>query len=56
MTHFSIDRHQSINWMETDTVMLDEVVSHPDGCLHVILLADSALTVRCADLRATWGS
>jgi hypothetical protein len=56
VTHFSIDRDQSIDWMQADTVMLDEIVPHPDGCLHEIALADSTITVRCADLRATWGS
>ncbi|WP_129307504.1 hypothetical protein [Streptomyces sp. L2] len=55
VTHFSIDREQSIDWMESETIVLDEILPHPDGCSHEIALSDSSITVHCADLLAIWG-
>lgn len=54
--HFSIDHQHSIDWMNVDTVLLDEILPGEDGgCLHEIALTDASITVRCEDLRAVWG-
>lgn len=55
--HFSIDYDHSIDWMQVDTVLLDEILPDEDGgCLHEIALTDASITVRCRDLEAVWGS
>jgi hypothetical protein len=41
--------------MAVDTVMLDEITPHEDGCRHEIALTDLSIIVHCADLRAVWG-
>ncbi|MEU6278745.1 hypothetical protein [Streptomyces sp. NPDC047028] len=56
VTRFSIDHEHSIDWMESETVILDELLPHADGCSHEIALSDSSVIVHCADLVATWGS
>jgi hypothetical protein len=61
--HFSIDYLHEIDWMDADTVLLDEILPTGDddgsgdgegGCVHEIVLTDATVTVRCADLRAVW--
>ncbi|MET8973991.1 hypothetical protein ABZX85_00065 [Streptomyces sp. NPDC004539] len=52
--HFSVDYGHAIDWMPADTVLLDEILPNDDGCVHEIALTDATITVRCADLRATW--
>ncbi|MFF2132693.1 hypothetical protein ACFVW1_46635 [Streptomyces olivochromogenes] len=55
--HFSIDYDHSIDWMQVDTVLLDEILPDEDGgCLHEIALTDASITVRCRDLEAVWDS
>ncbi|MEV8021670.1 hypothetical protein AB0O76_36140 [Streptomyces sp. NPDC086554] len=63
VTHFSIDYERSIDWMESITVLLDEVLpieegaegdEGEEGIVHEIELTDATITVRCADLTATW--
>ncbi|WP_261993194.1 hypothetical protein [Streptomyces sp. adm13(2018)] len=39
---------------ELGTVLLDEVLPHPDGCSHEIACWEGTLTVVCVDLRASW--
>ncbi|MEU1131650.1 hypothetical protein ABZ383_17585 [Streptomyces sp. NPDC005900] len=56
VTHFSVDYEASIDWMEAITVLLDEVLPHEDGIEHRTELTDATITVRCADLTATWVS
>ncbi|MFI0778132.1 hypothetical protein [Streptomyces sp. NPDC021212] len=53
--HFSIDYAHAIDWMETDTVLLDEILPHDAGCSHEIALTDAVITVHCRDLEAVWG-
>ncbi|MFI7316535.1 hypothetical protein [Streptomyces venezuelae] len=55
VTHFSIDYEASVDWMEAITVLLDETLPHEDGVVHEVELTDATITVRCADLKATWG-
>ncbi|WP_405900515.1 hypothetical protein OG242_26430 [Streptomyces sp. NBC_00727] len=55
VSHFSIDYDQSIDWMQADTVLLDEVLPREGGCLHEIALTDASITVHCQDLEAVWG-
>lgn len=58
VTRFSIDYARSIDWMESITVLLDEVLPHEGGAgggiTHEMALTDATITVHCADLRATW--
>ncbi|MFH8612097.1 hypothetical protein ACH4D5_31900 [Streptomyces sp. NPDC018029] len=54
VTHFSVDYEASIDWMEAITVLLDEVLPHEEGVVHRTELTDALITVRCADLTATW--
>lgn len=56
VSHFSIDYDQTIDWMQADTVLLDEILPREDGCLHEIALTDSSITVHCRDLEAVWGT
>ncbi|MFJ4581159.1 hypothetical protein [Streptomyces echinatus] len=57
VTHFSVDYGHCIDWMRADTVLLDEILPGEDGgCVHEIALTDASVTVRCADLRAVWGT
>ncbi|HEY8983847.1 MAG TPA: hypothetical protein VIU15_30250 [Streptomyces sp.] len=53
--HFSIDRAQAVDCLPVGTVLLDEILPDDDGCVHEIALTDATITVRCADLQATWG-
>ncbi|WP_055550109.1 hypothetical protein [Streptomyces sp. NBRC 110028] len=53
--HFSIDYAHAIDWMETDTVLLDEILPHDAGCSHEIALTDAVIIVHCRDLEAVWG-
>lgn len=55
VSHFSIDYDQSIDWMQTDTVLLDEILPREGGCLHEITLTDASIIVHCQDLEAVWG-
>ncbi|MFD4131235.1 hypothetical protein [Streptomyces goshikiensis] len=55
VSHFSIDYDQSIDWMQADAVLLDEILPRQDGCLHEIALTDASITVHCRDLEAIWG-
>ncbi|MEV6756225.1 hypothetical protein [Streptomyces sp. NPDC051214] len=66
VTHFSIEYARSIDWMQTITLLLDEVLpcdaERDDGCggacggvTHEIELTDATIKVHCADLTATWG-
>lgn len=66
VTHFSVDYARSIDWMESITVLLDEILPYggaggdePDehadgGVTHEIVLTDATITVHCADLKAVW--
>ncbi|MEU3740494.1 hypothetical protein AB0E78_25955 [Streptomyces sp. NPDC032198] len=58
VTHFSIDYARSIDWMESITVLLDEVLPYGAGggagITHEIELTDATIRVQCADLTATW--
>ncbi|MGW7076812.1 hypothetical protein [Streptomyces sp. NPDC054866] len=66
VTRFSIDYARSIDWMESITVLLDEVLPYEGGgeggveagggvgITHEIELTDATITVHCADLAATW--
>lgn len=40
--------------MAQDTVLLDEILPHEDGCRHEIALADSTLVIYSTDLLAIW--
>ncbi|MGR3938096.1 hypothetical protein [Streptomyces sp. BRA346] len=53
--HFSITYEHAIDWMETDTVLLDEILPHDAGCSHEIVLTDAVIVVHCRDLAAVWG-
>lgn len=55
VSHFAIDYDQSIDWMQVDTVLLDEILPRQDGCLHEIALTDASIIVHCQDLEAVWG-
>lgn len=37
-----------------DEVILDEVLPHPDGCVHEIACHTGSVTIVCRDLTATW--
>ncbi|MEU9101803.1 hypothetical protein [Streptomyces sp. NPDC048361] len=53
--HFAIDYECSIDWMEADTVLLDEILpAGGSGFTHEIALTDASITVRAADLQAEW--
>ncbi|MFE0132441.1 hypothetical protein ACFWY6_12840 [Streptomyces sp. NPDC059037] len=55
VTGFSVEYHDSIDWMESITVLLDEVRPAPGGgIVHEIELTDATIVVRCADLVAVW--
>ncbi|MGW1867503.1 hypothetical protein ACWCPS_18270 [Streptomyces mauvecolor] len=56
VSHFSIDYEHSVDWMQADTVLLDEILPDNGGCIHEIALTDAAITVRCEDLDAVWGA
>ncbi|MFI5668156.1 hypothetical protein [Streptomyces sp. NPDC051704] len=56
VSHFSIEYDQSIDWMQADTVLLDEILPRHDGCSHEIALTDASITVHCQDLEAVWGA
>ncbi|MFJ9826066.1 hypothetical protein ACIRSU_17080 [Streptomyces sp. NPDC101160] len=55
VAHFSVDYDHAIDWMAADTVLFDEVLPDPAGCVHEIALTDATVTVRCRDLDAVWG-
>ncbi|MET9955621.1 hypothetical protein ABZ135_29300 [Streptomyces sp. NPDC006339] len=55
VTRFSVDYGHSIDWMDADTVLFDEVLPDPAGCVHEIALTDATVTVHCEDLDAVWG-
>ncbi|MFD5322956.1 hypothetical protein [Streptomyces sp. NPDC127092] len=55
VTRFSVAYGHSIDWMDHDTVLFDEVLPDPVGCVHEIALTDATVTVHCADLDAAWG-
>jgi hypothetical protein len=55
VSRIEVVRRREIDWMAQDTVMLDEILPHEDGCRHEIALADSTIVVYSTDLRATWG-
>lgn len=42
------------DWADLGTVVLDEVLPHPDGCSHEIAFWNGSLTVVSGDLTATW--
>ncbi|MFE7410747.1 hypothetical protein [Streptomyces laurentii] len=54
VVHFSFDSPHAIDWMASDTFLLDEVLPDPAGCRHEIALTDATLVVRCRDLNAVW--
>lgn len=60
VTRFSIDYARSIDWMESITVLLDEILPHESGTgdgagiTHEMELTDATIKVHCADLTATW--
>ncbi|MER5463147.1 hypothetical protein ABT010_21185 [Streptomyces sp. NPDC002668] len=54
VSHFSIDYEGSIDWMQADTVLLDEILPDGDGCVHEIALTDASIIVRSRDLNAFW--
>ncbi|MGW6026451.1 hypothetical protein [Streptomyces sp. NPDC055099] len=68
VTRFSIDYARSIDWMESITVLLDEILPQEaedgavsgdgdgavGGITHEIELTDATIKVHCADLTATW--
>lgn len=61
VTHFSIDYARSIDWMESITVLLDEILPYErggegedGGVTHEIELTDATIKVHCADLKAVW--
>ncbi|MEV2253127.1 hypothetical protein AB0I94_21530 [Streptomyces sp. NPDC050147] len=57
VTRFSIEYARSIDWMESITVLLDEVLPYDGeggGVVHEMELTDATITVHCADLTATW--
>src|SRR3954471_960517 len=53
--HFAITYEHAIDWMDTDTVLLDEILPHDAGCSHEIALTDAVIIVHCRDLEAVWG-
>jgi hypothetical protein len=55
VSHFAINFGHSIDWMQNETVLLDEILPHPSGCAHEIALTDASIVVRCKDLDAVWG-
>lgn len=66
VTRLSIEYARSIDWMDSITVLLDEVLPYEGGAeagaevegagvTHEIELTDATITVHCADLTATWG-
>lgn len=54
VTRFSVDYEHSIDWMQVDTVLFDEILPDPAGCVHEIALTDGTVTVHCKDLKAEW--
>ncbi|MEU6768937.1 hypothetical protein ABZ916_41290 [Streptomyces sp. NPDC046853] len=65
VTRFSIDYARSIDWAQTITLLLDEVLpceargggeceAGCGGVTHEIELTDATITVHCTDLTATW--
>jgi hypothetical protein len=54
VSHLAIEYHRSIDWMNHDTVLLDEILPHDTGCHHEIALTDSTITIHSKDLHATW--
>ncbi|MEU9091916.1 hypothetical protein [Streptomyces sp. NPDC048428] len=55
VSRFSIEYHRSIDWMQADTVLLDEILPREDGCLHEIALTDATITIHCQEIEALWG-
>ncbi|MEU1630201.1 hypothetical protein ABZ746_33875 [Streptomyces sp. NPDC020096] len=55
VTRFSIDYDEPVEWMQAETVLIDEILPHGDGFRHEIALTDATITVHCADLEASWG-
>lgn len=55
VSHFSIDYDRLIDWMQADTVLLDEILPREGGCLHEIALTDASITFHCQDIEAMWG-
>ncbi|MGW6062803.1 hypothetical protein [Streptomyces sp. NPDC055189] len=59
VTHFAIDYERSIDWTQTITLLLDEVLPSEavaGGATHELELTDAKITVHCTDLTATWGN
>ncbi|MET9362870.1 hypothetical protein ABZX93_18395 [Streptomyces sp. NPDC006632] len=55
VTHFAIDYAHSIDWMDVETVLLDEILPvDENGFAHEIALTDASITVRAVDLQAEW--
>ncbi|MGW0909334.1 hypothetical protein [Streptomyces sp. NPDC002853] len=57
VTHFAIDYARSIDWTQTITLLLDEVLpseAEDGGVTHELELTDATITIHCADLTATW--
>lgn len=53
--HFSIAYGHTIDWMQADSVLLDETLPDEDGgCRYEIALTDATVVVRCRDLEAVW--
>ncbi|MDI3405408.1 hypothetical protein [Streptomyces cavernicola] len=55
VSRFSVESDHEIDWMQGDTVLLDEILPFSGGCRHEIALTDSLIIVECEDLVATWG-
>lgn len=55
LRHFSINYQDEVDWMQADTVLLDEILPDQDeGCVHEIALSDASIVVRSKDLQAVW--
>ncbi|MEU9011373.1 hypothetical protein AB0D12_16640 [Streptomyces sp. NPDC048479] len=54
VSHFSIEYEGSIDWMQADTVLLDEILPDGHGCVHETALTDASIIIRSRDLRAVW--
>jgi hypothetical protein len=59
VTHYASTnrtRDNLADWLRVEniTVILDEVLPHPDGCSHEIALRIGTLTIVCEDFTAEW--
>jgi hypothetical protein len=52
VSRIEVVRRREIDWMAQDTVLLDEILPHEDGCRHETALADSTLVIYSTDLLA----